>query len=279
MERAKYGMASLNMDRNVSDMVRAAKIAAPRRPVQVEALHVDDLRSLVSYFERAASWYDRQMAPLLSLGYMGLLRCGELRRIKANAVLFLDQRGNHFYSPKEAARHELKGMAVHIPWRKQHSAADVWIPISCKRTTLKVLAQAIFANTIKSHFLFPSRLGRNRGLDIPNTRNPLADTQFYAKFRLGLQHACGFDADTAKLWAGHSIRIGASNYLRSLGVDPEVHRLLGGWAALSSSQGYMQFSMGERLKLHAELHLDKTRAAAFNKQSAMTQALTGTLSL
>ena len=51
----------------------------------------------------------------------------------------------------------------------------------------------------------------------------------------------------SKLYSGHSLRVGGSNHIRKLGISDQVHRLLGGWVSLVSSQRYFQLSEDEQL--------------------------------
>lgn len=280
-QRAIFGLPTLNGNKAIADVVKAAKVLAPCRPRQVEALHVADLRRLVRHFAKSSSWYTRQLAPMMALGYMGLLRCGEFRRIKTAGVVTIDIDGNRYYTATDAAGHAVVAAYIHLPWRKQHGDKDVWIPISCRQTAALLLDQQKWASRFGCEFLFPSRqyATAKRGASIPNRRAPMGDDQFYKLFRQGLVRACKFPPDAARLWSGHSFRIGASNYLRSIGVDPEVHRLLGGWASLRSSHSYMQYSMSERLHLHSHLRLNSARHSAFSEDHAFRTARAGRLQL
>lgn len=52
--------------------------------------------------------------------------------------------------------------------------------------------------------------------------------------------------EQAKLFRGHSLRVGGSNYMRRLGVEDEVHRLVGDWTSLVSSTNYYSLSSSEQ---------------------------------
>ena len=280
-QRAMIGLPTLNGNKAIADIIKVAKVSAPRRPRQVEALHVQDLRSLVRHFAASSSWYTRQLAPMMALGYMGLLRCGEFRRVKTAGLVTIDSDGNRFRIAALTEGRTIVAAYIHLPWRKQHGDKDVWIPISCAATANMLLEQQRWAASFGCEYLFPSRArsAAATGTSIPNRRRPIGDDQFYKLFRKGLTEACHFPPGATHLWSGHSFRIGASNYLRSIGVDPEVHRLLGGWASLRSSHSYMQYSMSERLQLHAHLHLNAPRRSAFSETDAFRTARAGRLKL
>ena len=45
--------------------------------------------------------------------------------------------------------------------------------------------------------------------------------------------------DESKVYGGHSLRVGGSNFMRRMGIDQDVHRSLGGWSVLKSTRDYM----------------------------------------
>ena len=46
-----------------------------------------------------------------------------------------------------------------------------------------------------------------------------------------------------------SMRVGGANYIRRLGLDDELLRMMGGWASLTSARGYFQLSAKEQFEL------------------------------
>jgi hypothetical protein len=53
--------------------------------------------------------------------------------------------------------------------------------------------------------------------------------------------------------------------MRRLGLSDEVHRKLGGWASIESSQGYMVLSPREQATLCGKMALVDKRKSAFNE--------------
>ena len=73
--------------------------------------------------------------------------------------------------------------------------------------------------------------------------------------------------DESNVYGGHSLRVGGSNFMRRLGVDPDIHRALGGWAVLKSARNYMQLTPSEQFELTRGLAVQQTRQRAFEDVS------------
>ena len=65
------------------------------------------------------------------------------------------------------------------------------------------------------------------------------------------QELCG----QASLYSGYSMRVGDANHTRMLGMADELLRQMGGWASLTSAQGYIQRSAKEQFELANRLAL------------------------
>ena len=50
--------------------------------------------------------------------------------------------------------------------------------------------------------------------------------------------------------------------MRRLGIDPDIHRSLGGWAVLKSARDYMQLSPAEQFSLTRSLAVQQSRRSA-----------------
>ena len=98
-----------------------------------------------------------------------------------------------------------------------------------------------------------------------NPRNPIGRAQFQRELQRGLVDVCGFEANTARLFTGHCMRLGGSNYMRRLGLDDEIHRKLGGWMSIKSSQGYMVLSPREQAIVCEKMALSSKRTCAFSE--------------
>ena len=67
--------------------------------------------------------------------------------------------------------------------------------------------------------------------------------------RKALHDTCGMSLAESKACGGHSLRVGDSNFVWRLGVDPDVHRAMGGWSVLKSAHDYMQLSPSEQFEI------------------------------
>ena len=213
-------------------------------------------------------WFTKQVGTMTGVGFLTVMRTVELRRIRTDGVKLVLVSGKHVDCHELERFPELemvRAMLFHVPWRKQHQAKDVWVPLVCPRAMARVLEQ--FGEGRRQggpDFLFPSRLKSGSGG--MNLVNPISRQSFQNGLQRGLMKACGFSAAVAKLFTGHALRVGGSNYMRRLGLSDEVHRKLGGWASIESSQGYMMvLSPREQATLCGKMALVDKRKSAFNE--------------
>jgi hypothetical protein len=97
-----------------------------------------------------------------------------------------------------------------------------------------------------------------------NPRNPISRQSFQDELQRGLVKYCGFRKAVAALFTGHALRVGGSNYMRRLGLGEEIHRKLGGWASIESSQDYMVLTPREQASLCERMALVDKRRSAFD---------------
>ena len=90
-----------------------------------------------------------------------------------------------------------------------------------------------------------------------HARNRLSSDAAVRALRTTLVEVCGMTKAQAMLYAGHSLRVGGSNFIRRKGIDDEVHRFLGGWASLTSSRGYFQLLDEEQWALAEQFALEE----------------------
>ena len=156
---------------------------------------------------------------------------------------------------------------IHIPWRKAKQMIDAWIPLSCRVTIRRLLAheQSLRDMGSLSPYLFPS-VQRSRGHP-PHPLNYFGATQFRNGLRKALRDICGMSLDESKVYGGHSLRVGGSNFMRRLGVDPDIHRSLGGWSVLKSARDYMQLTPTEQFNLTRSLAVQQSRHRAIEDAS------------
>ena len=150
---------------------------------------------------------------------------------------------------------------------------DAWIPLSCLTTIQRLLDHELTLRRLGclSHRLFPS-VRRTRG-NPPHPSNFFGSSQFRNGLRKALRDICGMSLDESKVYAGHSLRVGGSNFMRRMKVDRDVHRSLGGWASLKSSSDYMQLTPAEQFAITRKLAVKTEREHAFEHEARARSSL------
>ena len=214
--------------------------------------------------EYDATWTQRQVATMAGVGFLTVMRGVELRTIRTDGVRFVLRSGEHVEASQCTSFPDLSQITAAlflVPWRKQHQAKDVWVPMACHRMIARVIEQLEEGRRQGSpEFLFPSVV--RKGGATMNMVNPMGRVQFQRELQTGLRKICGFSQAVAALFTGHCLRLGGSNYMRRLGLDDEVHRKLGGWMSIKSSQGYMILSPREQAQVCERMALVSKRASA-----------------
>ena len=204
---------------------------------------------------------------MAGVGFLTVMRGVELRKITTDGVRFALQSGKHVDAHTRDVLPKLdtiKACLFHVPWRKQCQAKDVWVMMACPRMIARILEQLREVRRQGNPvFLFPSQ-SRRRGAPM-HLRNPMGRAQFQRELQRFLIEECGFDPQVARLFTGHCLRLGGSNYMRRLGISDEIHRKLGGWMSIKSSQGYMVLSPQEQAKVCERMALTKTRNSGFTE--------------
>ena len=259
--RKRLGLQTLNLDEQLRDNITGYERSMPRTVVQALSLDVDDIQRISEKWGAATTWWEVQSASLMALGFVGILRLAEVRALKIRDVHVV------FWDGREVALNELgsvprlakvKGLFIHLRWRKASQSHDTWIPVACP-----VVIRLLFRHTLllrrdgkRSGPLFTSRT-RVGGRRSPN--NCVGHRAAVEAMRRALREVCAMSNEQALLYKGHSLRVGGSNHIRKLGISHEVHRIMGGWASLVSSSKYFQLSEDEQLG-HAEAYALKERA-------------------
>jgi hypothetical protein len=263
-ERLRRGFSSLNDVADVSTLLAGVVRATPRTKKKSAPLHEDEIGQLLT--EHRGSWFERQVAIMAGVGFLTVMRLAEVRKIRTDGVRFVLRSGKHVDSNAAVLPqpNKIKAVLFHVAWRKQHQAKDVWIPMACPRMTRRVLEQLQEGRRQGGpEFLFPS-VSRKAGKAM-NLKNPIGRDQFQRQLQVGLVQVCKFAPAVAKLFTGHALRVGGSNYMRRLGLSDEVHRKLGGWMSIQSSQAYMVLSPREQAQVCEKMALERGRTGAFSE--------------
>ena len=95
----------------------------------------------------------------------------------------------------------------------------------------------------------------------------MSTASFVRLLKYALRSQCSVDSEELKLYGGHSLRVGGSNFMRWLGVSEDVRKAMGGWAQLVSAKQYMQRSPAEQFQMTRALAVKKKRDLAFERKS------------
>lgn len=250
--RMRLGFQSLNLNKALSEIIRGFERSTPRTVIQAEALEVYDVERIAATYGCSSCWWRIQVACMVTLCFVAILRLGELVALEMADVIIVFKNGKEVKA-SELTRvprlSEVRGVFLHLRWRKANQCHSVHVPVACKTAItllLRHICQLRKAGRT-SGVLFPSRVGRSK--PTMNPTNHVANTSVKNALRKALREVCGLDKDQAKLFSGHSMRVGGSNYIRRLGVSDEVHRLMGGWATLASARGYFQLLATEQFAM------------------------------
>ena len=71
----------------------------------------------------------------------------------------------------------------------------------------------------------------------------------------------------ARLYSGHSLRVGGSIQMRRWGIPDDIHRMLGGWASLQSASNYQSLSSAEQLALSNVMALQQRKVVMSASQA------------
>ena len=271
--RMARGLQSLNKVPAISAVVDAAEAAQPRTKKQSAGLTVAMVKYVKNAWGSSSSWWKSQIALLMLIGFISIMRLGELCAVRRSGirVTFRDGSERSLASMRVLPRPEdVQGVLIHLPWRKNHKAMDCWIPVACP-TAIAMLIRHEY-NLRKSRcsnkFLFTSRV-RKAGGYVRHAENPVGAQSAIKAMQNALLECVPFmTRKWARLYTGHCLRVGGSNHMRKLGISDDIHRRLGGWMQLVSAQGYMALSPREQYSYTVRLAQSKRRRSAMTASAA-----------
>ena len=272
--RTRRGWTTLTSDPAIKAIVDGVEAANPRTKRQSAGLTAEMVRHIVKKWGASKSWWRRQIATMVCLGFVSIMRLGEIRGLQRKGIRLC------FHDGSECNLHELrrvpsagtlKGVLLHLPWRKNHVSMDCWVPVSCKSTIRLLLSQV---KTLRSHScenanLFPSRVYRSAKKQSFNPKNWIGEHTFIQALQSALVDCVPLmTVAWSKLYTGHALRVGGSNRMRKLGISDDIHRRLGGWMHLASAQGYMALSPHEQFAYTLRLAQQRTRTVGISRARA-----------
>ena len=268
--RQKLGVPPLSDDPTISAVVDGAEAANPRTKKQSAGLTATMVKMVANGWGASSSWFALQVALIVTLGFVSLMRLGEIRKIYFDGVRVVFNDGSESLVAELQswpAVEEIKGLLFHLPWRKNHKHLDCWVPVACP-LTIKLFLRHVrlrVKSKCRSRFLFPARRGQKM-----HNKNPVGHQSVVSAMRHALCECVPLmTRKWAKLYTGHALRVGGSNHMRKIGIADDVHRRLGGWMTLVAAQGYMALSAREKLAYTLKLAGRQRRESAFRRDDAL----------
>ena len=252
-ERQRRGWASLNSDRAIAAVVSGAESAAPYTKKQSAGLTLAMVRCIIRKWGRSGNWFYRQVVTVVATGFVSIMRLGELCSLLRSGVVAVFKDGSErplCRMRKMPTARELKGLLLHLPWRKNHRAQDCYVPVACPKAVQLLLNQykTLRRHGSKSRYVFPSRRGRHM-----NKRNHVGQQSMVRALQHALRECVPLmTRKWSKCYTGHSLRVGGSNHMRKSGIADDVHRRLGGWMTLVAAQGYIGALTSRAVQVHAQ---------------------------
>lgn len=250
--RMRLGFSSLNDIKTITEVIKGHERSTPRTVIQAESLELSDVERIAAAYGCSKCWWELQVALMIALCFVAILRLGELIVLLIEDIMLVFDNGRERQASKLKTiprRARLKGAFFHIRWRKAGQSHSVQIPVSCPRVLSLLLRhlRLLWAKGRTEGPLFPSRMSRVRPQR--HATNSVSARSARDALRKALREVCGLTKDQAKLFSGHSMRVGGSNHMRRLGVAHEVHKYMGGWASLEMSQRYYQLTTKEQFEM------------------------------
>lgn len=267
-QRRRAGMRSLNDDPRVADLINGVRNARPRLKKQMESLDVNDVAAIADAWGASGCWWKTMVALMTAMGFLTLMRCGEMIQLLRRGVVLVLKSGaevNLGSCDRLPELEDIVGVLILVVWRKSRQAANAWLPFSCRQTIALLLQHERFLRSVgaTTKYCFPARRKTGKAVfGAPKVTNHMNASSFVSLLKRALGTVCGLNVDELKLYGGHSLRVGGSNFLRWQGVSEDVHKALGGWAQMVSAKEYMQRTPTEQFEMTKALALKRKRDVA-----------------
>jgi hypothetical protein len=220
---------------------------------------------------REGSWFDEMVVTMVLVGIVSLMRLIEIRSDRWAGLRFILLDGGTLTvrAAANAPGNQIRGLHIHVAWRKSTQDADCWVPVSCARSIRAILDhwRRLQRLGYRGALVFPARVSSSKAAR-PNDANWIGPASFIKRFRALLRENRLMSARAVHNVRGHSLRVTGSNLCRRRGVPADAHRLMGGWQSLTSAAGYMAMTPNEQFRLTDRLALQQKRRAAFTGDQA-----------
>ena len=208
--RMRIGHRSLNELKTLSEVIRGHERSTPRTKIQAESLERGDVERITEAYGCSRCWWEVQVVTMIALGFIAILRLGELVVLNVEDVVIVMKDGREVNESRMQAcprRGKVRGVFLHIRWRKAGQCHSVWIPVACPTAVALLLRHLhmLKAEGRVTGCLFPARVGRVQPKR--NEVNHVSTTSLKNALRKALHDVCGLTWEQASLYKGHSLRV------------------------------------------------------------------------
>ena len=266
--RSLCGSPSLDEDPNIRLLARAARNSVARTVRQSPGMPVSFLRVIYGVWGSSRVWWQRMVALMALLGLCTVARGAEVVSCLREGMAWVRHDGTQVRSPYFVPvltagplgpdpESRVKGFMVLLPSRKNRQASPTWIPVIATAVISLMAVHVGWLDSVRGPrcgCLFPARVSARRAgrrVYVPASDHNAAMSvdSFRRLLRQALVQCCGITQSQASQYGTHSLRIGAVEYLRSVGVSAEVRQQLGGWMSASSALGYLQLPISAQFNI------------------------------
>ena len=266
--RSLCGSPSLDDDPNIRLFARAARRSVARTVRQSPGLPMTFARAIMGVWGSSRVWWQRMVALMALLAICTVARGADVVSCLREGLSWVRSDGTQVRSPYfvpalTAGPHgpdpasAVKGFMILIPSRKNKQASPTWIPVVAV-TVISLLAVHVrwldSAIGTRCGCMFPARVASRRAgrrVYVPASSPDAAMSvdSFRRLLRQALVQCCGLNEGQAAHYGTHSLRIGAVEHLRSLGISAEMRQQLGGWMSASAALGYLQLPVSAQFNI------------------------------
>ena len=266
--RSLCGAKPLEDDLNIRLFARAASRSVARTVRQSPGLPLAFARAIAANWGASDVWWKRMVALMVTLGLCTVARGAEVVSCRREGLVWVRSDGTQVRSPYvvptmaaiQASANSapaIKGFMVLLPSRKNRQATPTWIPVIANMVISLLIVHVRWIDSLRGPrcgCLFPARVPARRAGKRVYTPSLQPDTamsveSFRHLLRQALAECCGLSAGQAAEFGTHSLRIGAVELLRNVGVPAEVRQQLGGWMSANSALGYLQLPVSAQFNI------------------------------
>lgn len=266
--RSLCGSPPLDEDPNIRLFARAARRLVARTVRQSPGMPMAFARAILAAWGASGVWWRRMIALMALLAICTVARGAEVVSCLREGLSWVRPDGTQVRSPYfvpaltigaggPESESAVKGFMVLLPSRKNKQTSPTWIPVVAV-SVISLLAVHIrwLDSTMGTRCgtIFPARVvarraGRRAYVPASKPDAAMSVDSFRRLLRQALIECCGLSPGQAAQYGTHSLRIGAVEYLRSIGISAEMRQQLGGWMSASAALGYLQLPVSAQFNI------------------------------